>query len=479
MNAFVLVLIIPALLTVVSASTLYFSFKGSVDTSGRYFLLAEFLWLITLLLVITLNVQPSFVTTPVFFSLAFSTLLSEVAILFSIKALTKKVYGREFIYWILFLVAYCGFSEYCRNYINPRLPLLFFSLFSLCITGTTYIACKRINSNGLEANIFIKWIIFTELGLAGIHVLRFASFFSGTPMMTINPPTLPIIVFSIWLAINLFRYFSYLALRVSWVDARSSIENPLNQHLVRLINEKNQFLQGLMSSNRALGISALANSLAHQLSQPITGVILQTESVKRSLSYKGDQENSVQILNTVTEQLGKVTALINNLRKLFGAHELEFKDFYLKEACDEVLEFIEPTLKSKNISLVKSYEGNLVTFGSAIQIQQVLINIFNNAIDAIENAKTESREIGLRIYQDQATAVIAIKDTGTGIAPDIASMIFELYQSTKADGLGIGLWLCKAIIDKHEGKIAVLNNPLGGTIFEIYLPLAKDFHQTN
>ena len=132
MNAFVLVLIIPALLTAVSASTLYFSFKGSVDTSGRYFLLAEFLWLITLLLVITLNVQPSFVTTPVFFSLAFSTLLSEVAILFSIKALTKKVNGREFIYWILFLVAYCGFIEYCRNYIDPRLPLLFFSLFSLC-----------------------------------------------------------------------------------------------------------------------------------------------------------------------------------------------------------------------------------------------------------------------------------------------------------------------------------------------------------
>ncbi|WP_353432997.1 HAMP domain-containing sensor histidine kinase [Polynucleobacter sp. MWH-UH23A] len=479
MNTFVLVLVIPAMLTIVSASTLYFSFKGRVDTSGRYFLLSEFLWLLALLIVIVLNVLPNLISHPSFFVLSVVTLLSEIAILLSIKALTKKIQIREFIYWIIFVTAYCGFIEYFRGAFGPRFPLLFFSSFSICVTSITYIACKRTNSNGLESNLFIKWILYAELGLTVVHVLRFSSFFTGAPMTPFNPVPLAIIFFSIWFSINLVRYFSYLALRVSWVDPRTSNDNPLNQNLVKLTNEKEQFLQGLISSNRALGISALANSLAHQLSQPITGILLQTESVKRDLIDQGDQEKSVQILNTVTEQLGKVSGLVTNLRKLFGAKEPEFKRFNIQGACNEVLEIIKPTLQSKNITLKVSYTGSPIIVGNPIQIQQVLINIFNNAIDAIENAKTQRQEIDLSIFQTESSAVIAIKDTGSGISDNIASNMFELYQSTKPEGLGIGLWLCKTIIDKHHGSITALNLPTGGAIFEIHLPLAEELQEDN
>ena len=473
MNTFVLVLVIPTLLTVVSAGTLYFSFKGRVDTSGRYFLLAEFLWLMTLFFTIALNIQPSVAITPVFFAFTGVTLLSEAAILFSVKALTKSISVRKFFYWIIFIIIYCGLIEYCRSYVNPKLPLLFVSLYSIAVTSITYITCKRVSNNSLATNLFFKWIVYAELGLVVIHVLRFSTFFSDAPMLVINPPAAPIIFFSIWLSINLLRYFSYLSLRVSWIGPRTSDENLLNENLVKLFKENEEFLQGLMSSNRALGISALANSLAHQLSQPITGVILQTESVKRELVNQGNQEGSVQILHTVTEQLSKVSALISNLRKLFGAQELEFKLFNPQEVCDEVLEIIGPTLRSKQIQLIKSYSSNPEVIGNPIQIQQVLINLFNNAIDAIENAGTEHRKITFSIFEDQSSAVIVVKDNGCGIALSITPSMFELYQSTKPNGLGIGLWLCKAIIDKHKGNITAHNDPAGGAIFEVRLPLAN------
>lgn len=476
MNTFVLVLVMPALLTIVSASSLYFSFKARLDVSGRYFLLAEFLWLMTLLIVIVMNIEPTFIATASFFALSVTTLLSEASILLSIKALTKKTDIREFLCWVLFVLIFSATIEYCRYAFNPRLPLLFFSFFSFCVTSFTYITCKRINSNGLENNLFIQWITYTEIALTLVHVVRFSSYYLETPMMTFNPSTPAIIFFSIWLSINLIRYFSYLALRVSWVDPRTSSDNALNQNLVKITNEKEKFLQGLMSSNRALGISALANSLAHQLSQPITGISLQTESVKRELLNQGSQEKSVQILDTVTEQLGKVSALVTNLRRLFGAKESEFKSFNLQEACNEVLEIIKPTLDSKNISLTKSFASSPIVFGNPIQIQQVLINIFNNAIDAIdaiENTKTHIRKIDLIISQDQTFAVITIKDTGGGMSPKIVSTIFELYQSTKSDGLGIGLWLCKEIIDKHHGSLTASNQQAGGAAFEIRLPLDK------
>lgn len=479
MNTFVLVLVTPTLLTIVSASTLYFSFKGRVDSSGRYFLLAEFLWLLALLIVITLNIWPHFVTTASFYTLSVVTLFSEVSILLSIKALTKKIDIRESIYWILFVLTYCGSIEYCRAFINPKLPLLLFSGFSLCVTSITYMTCKRINSNGLENNLFIKWITYTVVGLTAIHVLRFFSFFSDASMQPYNPAPLPTALFSVWFSINLIRYFSYLALRVSWIDPEAINDNPLNQNLIKLANEREEFLQGLISSNRALGISALANSLAHQLSQPITGVILQTESVKRDLTDQGGQEKSVQTLNIVTEQLGKVSALVTNLRKLFGTQGIEFRSFSIQEACDEVLELIKPTLKSKNISLVKVYHSNPINFGNPIQVQQVLINIFNNAIDAIGDSKTQDREISLSIFEDQSSAIITIKDTGSGIASNIASALFDLYQSTKPNGLGIGLWLSKTIIDKHQGSITASNHPEGGAIVKIRLPLSKLPHGVN
>lgn len=476
MNTFVLVLIIPVLLTVVSASSLYFSFKERVDESGRYFLLAEFLWLMTLLIVIVMNLQPSSISPLSFFTISVATLFSEVAILLSIEALTKKIPVQKFIYWIIFVIIYCGFIEYCRYAISPLIPLVFFSFFSICVTSFTYITCKRINSNGLENNLFIKWITYTEVALTVIHVIRLSSYFTDSPMMAINPQPLPTIFFSIWLSVNLVRYFSYLALRVSWVDPRASSDNALNQNLVKLTNEKEQFLQGLISSNRALGISALANSLAHQLSQPITGITLQTESVKRELHNQGNQEKSVQILDTVMEQLSKVSALVTNLRRLFGGKESEFKPFNLQEACDEVLEIIKPTLDSKNISLTRTYANSPIVIGNPIQIQQVLINIFNNAIDAIvviENTKAQNRKIDLIISQNQSFAVIAIKDTGGGISPKIMATMFELYQSTKSDGLGIGLWLCKEIIGKHHGNLTATNQLSGGAAFEIRLPLTN------
>lgn len=471
MNTFTLVLVIPVLLTLASATTLFFSFKGRVDTSGRYFLLAEFLWLIGLLLVITYNINESLAGHPIYFALSLSVLLSEVSLLLSIQALTKEVDIEKFLSWIVFVLVVSISIEYCREFVSPRLPLLIASIFSLCIASATYITCKRINSNGLESNIFIKWIAYTELALMGIHLLRLTSFFSDAPMMTVNPGTLPILVFSAWLTVNLFRYFSYQSLRISWVDPRSSDGNVLNRDLVKLVKEKNYFLQGLISSNRALGISALANSLAHQLSQPITGVILQTESVKRDLIEQGNQQRSVQTLNTVTEQLGKLSELVNNLRKLFDPKDREFKPFHIQNACDEVLEVIKPTLEAKNISLEKLYTSNPIALGNPVQIQQVLINIFNNAIDAIEGSGKDLREINLIVSEDSRYAIITIQDTGSGIKTGISDTMFELYQSTKENGLGIGLWLSKTIVDKHQGSITARPNPQGGAIFEIRIPL--------
>ncbi len=150
---------------------------------------------------------------------------------------------------------------------------------------------------------------------------------------------------------------------------------------------------------------------------------------------------------------------------------------------DEVIELVEPSLQAKGISLQKNYQSNPLIFGDAIQIQQVLINILNNAIDAITAidaiatstaGKPTNRIIRVGIAQNEQFAILTVQDSGPGITPNLLPTIFELYKTTKLHGLGVGLWLSKTIMDAHHGSITASNSHSGGAVFEIQIPLSQD-----
>lgn len=473
MEPFILVSIVYGLMTLGSASILYFSFRGKVDTSGRYFLMAESLMILVILNVIITNIYPDTANAVFLFFGNLAHTASEIAIFFSIYSLTRKISASKYFVCLLFIACYCGLVELARSW-DPKLPIPLVSLSTIAIALATYLACKSSPNKELNENLFLKWISYIEFGLICFAVLRIASYFSDSPINPRQPSTAVAVLYTLLIALSVFRYISYQSLRISWYDPRSNSENPLNKNMMKLVREKNQFLQGLISSNRAIGISALANSLAHQLSQPITGVILQTESVKRDLADLGNQQKSISALNTVTDQLERLSELVNNLRRLFGTQLPNFHQINLQNACNEILELIEPTLKSKDIQLIKNYTNNPLILGNTIHIQQVLINLFNNAVDAINASDAHKREIALSIFEDDLYAIVSIQDSGNGISEHTKSTMFEIYQTTKQDGMGIGLWLSKEIIDRHHGQITGSNTPQGGAIFEIRIPLIKE-----
>ena len=167
---------------------------------------------------------------------------------------------------------------------------------------------------------------------------------------------------------------------------------------------------------------------------------------------------------------------MKNLRQLFNANYLEFHEVDMEATANELLEIIEPTLESKKIQLTKNITKGITALGDAIQIQQVLINLLNNAIDAISASDRGLREIKLSITAEDQFAVIRVEDSGTGIESSLLPFIFELFKTTKKDGLGIGLWLSQTIIQKHRGDISASNNPNGGALFTIKIPLIQDAH---
>lgn len=474
MNSLATLTLLYFLLTLASAGILFFSFKSSIDNSGRYFLLGEILTLLMLVQVFFTNLNPNHVNVTILFIGNWFATSSEIAIFFSILSLTKKIRFREYLFAIFIAGMYCAFIEFSRFQIDPMLPVPLFAGFNLVLAIATFLACRTPSNRDLQDNSFLNWIGYLEIGLACFALLRIGSYFTGAIIAPRSPTLINTLMYSIFLVLSVFRYISYQSLRTTWVDPRSANANYLNKNLTKILNEKNQLLQHLIISNRALGISALASTLTHQLSQPITGIALYTESLKRDLVHSGQNKKTIDTLNTIIEQSEKLSDLINNLRRLFIARAQEFSVINLTQTINEVLEIIEPALRSKKIVLTKSYITNPKIIANSIQLQQVIINLFHNAIEAIVEGDDLNKEITLIITQENNDAVMYMKDTGKGIKPDMLEGMFELYSSSKDNGMGVGLWLSKTIIDKHHGNITARNHPNGGAEFKIQIPVFKN-----
>lgn len=477
MNALAALAITYLIITICSASILYFSFNGKIDDSGKYFFLSELFILPGILMVAIGSINSELQNSTLFLITNISVWLAYLCVLFSIYALSGNTDKRKFYLATALGVIYATAIE-CFRSVNPSIQIitLIVSTVEAIFYFWTYAICKSTQDRELRKNLFFSWIQNIELMLGIFACIRILSCFSSAPITPRVPTSATIIFYIFFLILNIFRYISYQSLRISWVDYRTYSINPLNRNLAVVTQEKNNLLQGLIASNRVIGIGALASSLAHQLSQPLTGIGLQVETLKRDLSKTGNNQEAIGVLDKVNSQLRKLTSLVKNLRQLFNANHLEFHKVDLEATVNELLEIIAPTLESKKIMLTKNTAKGITVLGDAIQIQQVLINLLNNAIDAISSSDRTLREIKLSITAENQFAVIKVEDSGVGIEPSLMPSIFELFKTTKKDGLGIGLWLSQAIIQKHRGDIFASNHPNGGALFTLQIPLIQAAH---
>lgn len=475
MNAFATLSLIYFLFTTISSSILYFSFRKKLDTSVVYFLISEMCMTITCAVIFLTNIQAIPINSISIGIPNYGGLIAELAILFSILSISKSINWKWFSLSATVLALVTIFLEYIRSPVELKLVVLINVVFIASLFTINYLVCRFKLNPLLEANGFMRLFSWFEFGLVIYGLIRLLASIFGEPIIPRETPTgLAILVYAIYLVLGTFRYLSYIGFRMTWVDPSNPSVNFLNKPLVKALEEKNQLLQGLIASNRVIGISALASSLAHQLSQPLTTIAFRAETTRRDLIESGQSSRSIDSLDEISAQSGKLAELVHNLRRLFASRSHQFKRLNLQKISNEIIEIIKPTLESKKIALITHYRSDPVIFGDSIQLQQVLINIFNNAIDALSLNKISQRVIEIDITEKNNEAIITISDNGPGINPMALSSIFELYNTTKEDGLGVGLWLSKTILERHQGHITALNNPHGGAIFKLVIPLIDE-----
>lgn len=474
-NSIAILTLTYAFFTLISSGLLYASFRKKMDESAIYFLISELCMTTTCIILFLTNINVIQINSLWLGIPNFAALCAELAILFSILSLTKKVEKKWVFVGLVSLALIVIAVELLRGHVSDYIIVLLISICTTALFTMTYLACRYQLSNVLANNQFMGMLTWFEFGMVVYGVARILGYFASQPVIPRdNPGSLSLVIFSFFVVMGTFRYLSYIGLRVTWVNPNNPTQNLLNKPLLTIIQEKDRLLGKLMTSNRMIGISALASSLVHQLAQPLTTISLQADTTRRTLAKEGRNTYLIASLDEIANQSSKLAEFINRLRQLFGGKSISCAPVHLQEMIEEIIEVMSPDLQSKGITLQKFYRDDPIVNADSVQIQQVLINIFNNAIDSLVTTQSDGKTISVSLTYDDHNATIVIEDNGHGIHPNSLATIFDLYKTTKKEGLGVGLWLSKTIIEAHHGSITAANRSDGGALFTIQLPIHRD-----
>ena len=245
----------------------------------------------------------------------------------------------------------------------------------------------------------------------------------------------------------------------------------------RLEVEGRQRMAELAHMNRQATAGQLSASIAHELNQPLGAILNNVEAAALIVdSPSPNLEEIKTILDDIKRDDERASKVIKRLRRLLTRGAFDPQEVDLNKVVREVVRIASAQAAAHDVTLDSNLaQQPLRVNGDRVQLQQVILNLIVNGIDAIAEMPNGVREIACRSWASDGQALISIRDTGPGIPSDRLERLFEPFFTTKQDGMGMGLCIAHAIIEAHGGKISAESRP-SGAVFHVSLPLAKAWH---
>ncbi len=234
----------------------------------------------------------------------------------------------------------------------------------------------------------------------------------------------------------------------------------------------------LAHMTRVATMGELTASLAHEINQPLTAILSNAQAAQSLLRSDGAHRAEVQeILSDIVADDQRAGEVIRRMRALLRKGEVNPVALDLNELVDEVVGIVHGEMILQNVSLeLELSPSRLPIYGDRVQLEQVLLNLIVNALDALKEASGGSRKVIVRtqaIATDRSVEV-SVQDNGVGLPMDMTDQIFEPFYTTKSQGLGLGLAICRSIIQTHGGRIGTRRNAGKGATFWFKLPATEE-----
>lgn len=293
-----------------------------------------------------------------------------------------------------------------------------------------------------------------------------------------------------------FGAFVVCALAASWVssskkrdaealqDARDLLEVRVEERTAELANsvaEREKAQQALIQAqselahlSQALTMGELTASIAHEVNQPLTAVVNYGNACLEWLSANPPDLQEARIAaETIVKDGTRAAAVLGRIRALFRKQPLSTEWLDMNSVIQELIALLRHEIARRRILLRTDLAANLPRVkADRVQVQQVLLNLIANAMDAARDVKDGPHEITVRSRRQNEEAIsVAVEDNGCGLAPGTAEKIFDPFFTTKPHGTGLGLSISRSLVESHRGRLWAEPRPEGGAVLQFTLPI--------
>jgi signal transduction histidine kinase len=402
--------------------------------------------------------------------------------------------------------------------------LYFFWHFGFPIAVIGYVSLKHASLVGYSAGRAIVWTVATVIGLVCVltwivtakeHLLpvlfidgasfsAFTSYATGTDLF-LSALALALLwkrglsILAMWLSVTLCAFLAELLINTVLISSRftlgwyfgraSSILVPTIVMILMLaqsfaLNTRLMHVTMMLHrerSNRLANLDAVIASIAHEVRQPLAGIAMRGAAAKR---YLGRTPPSLREAGTAVDAMVEASMRANdifkNIRALFsnvGQQHMQTID--VNQLAAEALDLLREDVNAFGVETSLQLTQEIPPIiGHKGQLREVILNLIQNAIDAMKAVSDRRRVLRIRTDRhDNEAIIISVEDTGTGIPREKTKKIFDPFFSTKAKGMGLGLAICKSIVERHQGELSASSEIGSGARFQLILPIKPKTQQ--
>jgi C4-dicarboxylate-specific signal transduction histidine kinase len=233
-------------------------------------------------------------------------------------------------------------------------------------------------------------------------------------------------------------------------------------------------------ANRRVTMSTMTGSIAHELSQPLSSILHNAQAGEMLVeSNRATPESLREILTDIRTENARATQIIERHRAMLKTRALEKHPVDIHTVVRESLALVAHDLRARQVRAdFHLPAAPCVVQGDQVLLQQVLVNLLMNAMDALADTPVDRRRITVRSDVGPEAVAVSVKDTGKGLPAQGGGQLFEPFVTTKVNGLGIGLTIARTIVEAHYGRMTAHNNPEGGATFLFTLPSESGNQET-
>lgn len=243
----------------------------------------------------------------------------------------------------------------------------------------------------------------------------------------------------------------------------------------RAERREGQLRAELAHAMRVATLGEMAASLAHELNQPLAAILSNAQAARRFIANDAITTDELcEIIDDIVRDDKRAGGVLHNLRAMISKDPAVRELCCLNELATEVVDLMHAEMVREEIALRTNLRANLSPVeGARVELQQVLVNLLINAVQAMKDVPSRERILEIETLAESNMAIFSIRDHGQGIPPDRLLSIFEPFFTTKPTGLGMGLSICRRIVEGHGGRIQARNEETGGARFTVWLPVTS------